>query len=213
MVVEQEMAEVYPPSSEDLSQLLPDIDCGDCGFPSCIEFATALLENKINPQKCLELSQEFGKLLASVLKLEKVPIPYNIMMEQEPCELIEVNSPGKNAPLLITCNFRETVRIMKEILEKTGVQAFLLPTQTHGYSVDNAVHERMFKAIEIWKAMQENMITEKMDRSVLVIPGLAEPERNSTRQLTRWEVLVGPISGFLAPLFLLQNDLYSIADN
>jgi acetyl-CoA decarbonylase/synthase complex subunit gamma len=129
------------------------------------------------------------------------------MMEQEPCELIEVNNPSKSAPLLVTSNFQETVRIMKEILEKTGTRAFLLPTQTHGYSVDNAVHERMFKAIEIWKAMQENRVTEKVERSVLVIPGLAESEKNSIRQLTRWDVVVGPVSGFLTPLFLLQNEL------
>jgi CO dehydrogenase/acetyl-CoA synthase gamma subunit (corrinoid Fe-S protein) len=65
----------------------------------------------------------------------------------------------------------------------------------------------MFKAIEIWKAMQENTVSEKVDRSVLVIPGLAESEKNSIRQLTRWDVLVGPVSGFLTPLFLLQHDL------
>jgi len=207
MVVEQEMAEIYPPTEEDLSEFLPDIECGDCGFPSCIEFAAAILENKISPQKCSELDQEFGNLLELIVKLEKDPIPYNIMMEQEPCELIEVNDPTKGAPLLITCNFRETVRIMKEILEKTGTRAFILPTQTHGYSVDNAVHERMFKAIEIWKAMQDNRVSEKVDRSVLVIPGLAESEKNAIRQLTRWDVVVGPVSGFLTPLFLLQNDL------
>jgi acetyl-CoA decarbonylase/synthase complex subunit gamma len=207
MVVEQEMAEVYPPNPEDLAEFLPDIDCKDCGFPSCVEFGAAVLQNKTSPQKCPELDPEFGDLLASIVKLEKDPIPYNLMMEQEPCELIEVNNPGKSSPLLITCNFRETVRIMKEILEKTGTSAFLLPTQTHGYSVDNAVHERMFKAIEIWKAMQENTVTEKVGRSILVIPGLADSEKNAIRQLTRWEVVVGPTSGFLIPLFLLQNDL------
>ena len=207
MVVEQEMAEIYPPTEDDLAEFLPDLDCGECGFSSCVEFGAAVLENRTSPQKCQELSQEISNLLASIVKLEKDPIPYNLMMEQAPCELIEVNNPDKSAPLLITCNFRETVRIMKEILEKTGTRAFLLPTQTHGYSVDNAVHERMFKAIEIWKAMQENTVTEKVDRSVLVIPGLAESEKNAIRQLTRWEVLVGPDSGFLTPLFLLQNDL------
>jgi CO dehydrogenase/acetyl-CoA synthase gamma subunit (corrinoid Fe-S protein) len=207
MVVEQEMAEVYPPTDQDLAEFLPDIDCGDCGFPSCMEFGAAVLENRTSPQKCPELSQEFGNLLASIVKLEKDPIPYNIMMEKEPCELIEVNNPSKSDQLLITCNFRETVRIMKEILEKTGTRAFLLPTQTHGYSADNAVHERMFKAIEIWKAMQENRVAEKMDSSVMVIPGLAESEKNSISQLTRWDVFVGPVSGFLTPLFLLQNDL------
>ena len=206
MVVEQEMAEIYPPTEEDLAEFLPDLDCGNCGLPSCMEFGATVLENKNSLQKCPELSPEFGKLLASIVKLGKDPIPYNIMMEQETCELVEVNNPDKSAPLLITCNFRETVRIMIEILEKTGTKAFLLPTQTHGYSVDNAVHERMFKAIEIWKAMQENRVAEKVERSVLVIPGLAESEKNSIRQLTRFDVLVGPVSGFLTPLFLLQND-------
>lgn len=206
MVVEQEMAEIYPPTEEDLAEFLPDIDCGECGFSNCVEFGAAVLENKTSPQKCSELSQEFGNLLASIVKLEKDPIPYNLMMEQEPCGLIEVNNPDMSSPLLITCNFRETVRIMKEILEKTGTKAFLLPTQTHGYSVDNAVHERMFKAFEIWKAMQENTVTEKVDRSVLVIPGLAESEKNAIRQLTRWDIVVGPVSGFLTPLFLFQNE-------
>jgi acetyl-CoA decarbonylase/synthase complex subunit gamma len=206
MVVEQEMAEVYPPTPEDLAEFLPDIDCGDCGFSSCIEFGAAVLQNMTSPQKCPELNQEFGNLLTSIVQLEKDPIPYNLMMEQAPCKLIEVNNPGKSAPLLITCNFRETVRIMKEILEKIGTRAFLLPTQTHGYSVDNALHERMFKAIEIWKAMQENTVTEKVGRSVLVIPGLAESEKNAIRQLTRWDIVVGPVSGFLTSLFLLQND-------
>ena len=203
MVVEQEMAEVYPPTEEDLAEFLPDIDCGDCGFPSCMDFGAAVLKNLTSPQKCPELNQEYGNLLAKIVKLEKDPIPYNLMMEQVPCELIEVNNPSKSAPLLITCNFRDTVRIMKKILEKTGTKAFLLPTQTHGYSVDNAVHERMFKAIEIWKAMQENRVAEKIDSSVMVIPGLAESEKNAIRQLTKWEVLVGPVSGFLTPIFLL----------
>ena len=206
MVVEQEMAEIYPPTEEDLAEFLPDVDCGVCGFASCVEFGAAVLENKVSPQKCPELSEDFGTLLASIVKLEKDPIPYNVMMEQEPCEIIEINNPDKSAPLLITCNFRETVRIMKEILEKTGSKVFLLPTHTHGYSVDNAVHERMFKAIEIWKAVQENKVAEKVDRSVMVIPGLAESEKNAIRQLTRWDVVVGPVSGFLTPLFLLQND-------
>ena len=39
----------------------------------------------------------------------------------------------------------------------------------------------------------------------MVIPGLAEKERNSIRQLTGWEVLVGPVSGFLAPIFIFNN--------
>ena len=155
MVVEQEMAEIYPPEAEDISELLPETDCGNCGYTSCIEFADAVLEGETNPHKCPDLDGEFADIFAAIVDLNKDPIPYNIMMEQVPCELIEINSPDKDSPLLITCNFQETVRIMKEILESTSTEVFLLPTHTHGYSVDNAVHEKMFKAMEIWKAVDE----------------------------------------------------------
>lgn len=205
MAVEQEMAEIYPPEAEELSEFLPETDCGNCGFASCIEFAESVLEKETRPNKCPDLDPKFIDILATIVELNKDPIPYNLMMEQVPCELIEINSPDKDSPVLITCNFQETVRIMKEILESTSTEAFLLPTHTHGYSVDNAVHEKMFKAMEIWKAIKDNSVEARVERPTMIIPGLAETERNSIRQLTRWEVVVGPVSGFLLPLFILNN--------
>jgi CO dehydrogenase/acetyl-CoA synthase gamma subunit (corrinoid Fe-S protein) len=207
MVVEQEMAVIYPPEVEDLLEHIPGIDCKTCGFDSCVAFAEALLEKRADARKCPELNGETARLVNAIAGINKDPIPYNVMMEQVPCELIEINHPDQRAPLLVTCNFRETVSIMKNILTKTETKAFLLPTFTHGYSVDNAVHEKMFKAIEIWKAIQENMVSERLERSLMVIPGLAESEKNAIRQMTRWEVLVGPVSGFLTPLFLMENEL------
>lgn len=205
MVVEQEMAEIYPPDAEELSQFLQETDCGKCGFASCIEFADALIEKQADPSQCSDIDREFHDLLVSILALNRAPIPYNIMMEQEPCTLLEINDPDKGSPLLITSNFCETVRIMREILEGTATRAFLLPTFTHGYSVDNAVHEKMFKATEIWKALKENAVEERIGGTVMVIPGLADKEKNSIRQVTGWKVLVGPVSGFLTPLFILKN--------
>ena len=120
MVVEQEMAEIYPPYPEDLCEFLPETDCAKCGYMSCMEFAAAILKVEVDAQKCSDLNSEFAQLLNSVAQLKKDPIPYNVMMEQEPCNLIEVNAPNEKAPLLITCNFRQTVAIMKEILEKTS---------------------------------------------------------------------------------------------
>ena len=81
MVVEQEMAEIYPPQAEDLSEFLPDTDCGDCGFSSCIEFAAAVLNEEMAPHKCSDLDHDFAEVLGSILKLNKDPIPYNVMME------------------------------------------------------------------------------------------------------------------------------------
>ena len=208
MAVKQEMAEIYPPEVDELCDYLPDIDCKKCGYESCVVFAEALLGKKTEPQKCPELSPEFSQLLSSIISLKKDPVPYNTMMEQVPCELIAINNPNKHAPLLITCNFTETVSIIENILTETGTKAFLLPSFTHGYSVDNAVHERMFKAFEIWKAIQKSEVSNKIDKSLMVIPGLAESEKNAIRQLSRWTVLVGPVSGFLIPLFLWENELW-----
>lgn len=208
MVVEQEMAEIYPPDPEDLCEFLPETDCAKCGYTSCMEFAAAILKVEVDAHKCADLDSEFAELLNSTAALKKDPIPYNVMMEQEPCKLIEVNAPSEKSPLLVTCNFSQTVTIMKEILEKTATRAFLLPTFTHGYSIDNAIHEKMFKAIEVWKAIQENAVTEKIAHSQMVIPGLAESEKNSIRQLTRWNVFVGPVSGFLVQLYLMENGLW-----
>jgi CO dehydrogenase/acetyl-CoA synthase gamma subunit (corrinoid Fe-S protein) len=209
MAVMQEMAEIYPPGAEELCEYLPDIDCKKCDYESCAAFAEALLEKKPEPSQCPELDPEFSHLLSSIISLNKDPIPYNTMMEQVPCELIAINNPNKRSPLLITCNFTKTVSIIENLLTETRTKAFLLPTFTHGYSVDNAVHEKMFKAFEIWKAIQENEISQKLDHSLLVIPGLAESEKNAIRQLSRWTVLVGPVSGFLIPLFLWVNELWT----
>ncbi len=210
MVVEQEMASIYPPEAEDFSSYLPEIDCGACGFDNCVEFAEAVLTQKLAPHKCPELSADLANVMASIVKLDKDPIPYNIMMEQADCRLIEIGSPGADDPLLITCNFRQTVQIMQTILEQTDSRAYLLPIFTHGYSVDNAVHERMFKAIDVWKSMQDNEVANKIVHQTLIIPGLAESQKNAIRQLTRWEVRVGPVSGFLAPLFIMKNKKESL---
>lgn len=209
MAVEQEMADIYPPTPEDLSEYLPETDCGKCGFDSCLAFAAAVLDAQKEARSCPDIDEELAQLVDRIVGLKKEPIPYNIMMEQAPCELIEINSPDEKSPLLVTCNFRETVAIMTSILEQTRSRVWLLPTHTHGYSVDNAMPERMFKALEVWKAIQDNTVSEKVARNRLVIPGLAESEKNAIRQLTRWEILVGPVSGFLVPLFLWENGLWN----
>ncbi len=59
MAVEQEMAEIYPPEAEDLSEFLPETDCGNCGFASCIEFAESVLEKETRPNKCPDLDDRF----------------------------------------------------------------------------------------------------------------------------------------------------------
>ena len=99
MVVEQEMAEIYPPDPEDLCEFLPETDCTKCGYSSCMEFAAAILKKEIDAHKCSDMDDEFAELLNSTAALKRVPIPYNVMMEQEPCNGVRPNIKQVKRPI------------------------------------------------------------------------------------------------------------------
>ena len=201
MAIEQEYADLYWPTIDDFMEYLPGIDCGNCGYPSCTDYANALI-NKTAENVCTECDERMQELFLAISKFHVDPLPFNVMMEQTKCEVIPTSSPDEDSPLIVTCNFIETVKILIDLLIATRTKAYILPTFTHGYSVDNAVHEKMFKALEIWKAIQDNGVERMINHKTMIIPGLAEREKNSIRQLTKWDVEVGPVSGFLLPLYL-----------
>ncbi len=200
-MIEQEFADLYYPTADDFMEYLPGLDCGNCGFSTCFDYATSL-SNKTSQTICTECEEKIANLLLAISNFHVEPLPFNVMMEQAKCQVIPIGLPDRNSPLIVTCNFVETVRILTDLLIATKAKVYLLPTFTHGYSVDNAVHEKMFKALEVWKAMQENNVENLLGHNTLIIPGLAEKERNNIKQLTKWNVEVGPVSGFLLPVYL-----------
>ncbi len=70
MAEEQEMENIYPPDAEGLSELLPEIDCGECGFESCIEFAEVLIKGGASPSSCPDLDSVYAGILDSILKIK-----------------------------------------------------------------------------------------------------------------------------------------------
>ena len=77
MVVKQEKAEIHPPEADELSQFLPETDCGKCGFSSCIELAEVLIKGQSSLAQCSDLDPEFVSSLESILRLSKDSIPKN----------------------------------------------------------------------------------------------------------------------------------------
>jgi CO dehydrogenase/acetyl-CoA synthase gamma subunit (corrinoid Fe-S protein) len=106
------------------------------------------------------------------------------MMESFPPGLTRVGEPSETSPVLVTGNFQETARLLETILNTCGTPAFLLMSDTKGYSVDNAIEEKRFSPI---------------------IPGLARHLAGQIKQTTGWEVAVGPVSGLELPLFLVKK--------
>lgn len=46
------------PSALELYKMLPGGNCGDCGYPTCMAFATALSQGEVQPQACPELNEQ-----------------------------------------------------------------------------------------------------------------------------------------------------------
>ena len=207
MVVEQEFAEIYPLTEENLLEYLPDIDCHDCGFSSCTAFAEALISKEATVKQCTEFDPLTQRILDAILGLDLPPLPYNIMMESFPPGVIRIGEPDEACPVMVTCNFQETVRLLEKILNASKVRAYLVMSDTKGYSVDNAIEEKRFTPFEILKAINESEIGSSVTHRNLIIPGLARHIASQIKQTTGWEVIVGPVSGLEIPLFLNKEGL------
>jgi len=206
MPIEQEYAELYPLEVEDLLNYLPDVDYSECGAASDVEFAELVIEGKALPSKCPILDEKIATAMEKVFKLELPLIPFDTMMESVPPGLIKIGNPTPDSEVLVTGNFRETVSILKLILEATLTDAFLLITDTKGYSIDNAVVEGTFSPFEIFKALTESGVAAEINHRKVIIPGLSKSLAADIKKLTRWdwEIIVGPVSALELPLYLIK---------
>jgi len=206
-VIEQEFADLYPLTEENLVEYLPDLDCRDCGFSSCLTFAEALIGANAKSGQCPELDAGIAAIIDRLMEFDLPAIPYNVMMESFPPGLIRVGEPGESSPVAVTGNFHETVGLIENILNACGMSAFLLMSDTKGYSVDNAIEEKRFTPFEILKVITETEAGSLVSHRNLIIPGLARHLASQIKQTTGWEVAVGPVSGLELPLFLVKEGL------
>ena len=204
-MVEQKFVDIYPLTEERLLDYLPDIDCGDCGFSSCTAFAEALVESDAEPNRCPETDPLLVKVMESLLELEFPPMPYDVMMEKVDQGLFRIGRPQEDSPVLVTGNFVETIEILRGIMAACDVDAFLVAGDTKGYTIDNAVVEKRFTPFQILKALSDTEVGSLVSHRTLMIPGLARNLSAQISQFTNWQVIVGPLSGFEIPMFLLNE--------
>jgi len=190
-----------------LAQYLPDVDCRECGFASCMDFAEGLMGATAKTGNCPELDRDLAVIIDALVEFQLPVIPYNVMMESFSPGLIRVGAPDVSSSVLVTGNFQETVRLLENILNTCGIQALLLLSDTKGYSVDNAVEEKRFSPFEILKVITESEVGSLVSHRNIVIPGLARHLASQIKQTTGWQVAVGPVSGFELPLFLVTEGL------
>lgn len=203
MTVEE--IDLHQLTAEDLAKYLPPEGCKDKGFAGAKALSEALVGKKVKASDCGNISPELADAIDGVLSLDLRLPESDPMMNKVEEKLIEINSPDGSSPVLITGNSVITKQILTTIFSKTKVKAFLVPTETLGYTVDNAVNENTFTAMSVMKGIGDSRISSIVNERKIIIPGVAEMTKSSIERITKWPTEVGPISGFELPIFLASR--------
>ena len=204
MVVEQ--VDFYGLSPETILKYLPMKDCGICGFKTCKEMAVALSAGKAQIKDCPEMALRMAQSLEGALSIKLEVHEADASMSTVTEALLEINNPGPDSPVLITGNSGVTLMVLKMIFEKTpGVAAYIIPTETKGFTVDHAVGMRLMSPMTVMRGLTNSAITGKVSHRRLIIPGLCAGIEKQVESMTRWSVEVGPNSGFELPAYITSK--------
>ncbi len=119
--------------------------------------------------------------------------------------LIRVGRPGRDAPVLVTCNYDLTVRRVLRSLR--GLDAFLLVAPTKGINVWCGAAGGYFTAHQVISILRTSGIAELVDHRRLILPQLSATgvERKLVEQRTGWRVVFGPVYAADIPAYLAQG--------
>ncbi len=119
--------------------------------------------------------------------------------------LIRIGNPGRESPVLLTCNFDLTVRRLRRALR--GLDCFLLVAPSRGINVWCAAAGGHLTANEVASVIKTSGISELVDHRRLVLPQLAATgvERKHVEERTGWRVVFGPVRAEDIPTYLANH--------
>ena len=188
----------------DFLRYLPRTDCGACGVSTCREFVEALKQGNKKPQDCPDLSPSLYYPFEVSLDADNLlpEFPCLTVPRPGPTGLMEINSPDKDSPVLISGNNTHTQDVMTSILGTTKSPFFVLFADTSGDTVDMAVVLKSLTGEVIRNEVVRSGVLQKTDHQEIIIPGLAGATSDDVRKSAGWKVIVGPVCAGELSLFL-----------
>lgn len=118
--------------------------------------------------------------------------------------LVKIGKPDRNSPVLITANFELSVRVVRETLEKAGVDAWLVVAATKGTNVWCAAGAGDFTADTVLSSIKTSGIERLVDHRIIYLPQLAAAGINiwDVRERSDWRPRFGPADIADFPAFL-----------
>jgi NAD-dependent dihydropyrimidine dehydrogenase PreA subunit len=116
--------------------------------------------------------------------------------------LIRAGNPGRDAPVLLPCNYAYTVRRVLHALR--GLDAYLLVAPTRGINVWCAAAGGYFTAHQVISILRTSGISDRVDHRRLVLPQLSATgvERKLVEERTDWHIVFGPVYARDLPAYL-----------
>ncbi|MEJ2006820.1 MAG: 4Fe-4S binding protein [Acidobacteriota bacterium] len=116
--------------------------------------------------------------------------------------LIRVGNPGRDAPVLVTCNYDYTIRRVMRALR--GQNVYLLVAPTRGINVWCAAAGGLFTAHQVISILRTSGIGGRVDHRRVILPQLSATgvERKLVEERTGWHVVFGPVYACDLPAYL-----------
>ena len=107
--------------------------------------------------------------------------------------LYRIGDPSPSSPVLVTCNYRMTVDLVRRDL--SGVDCWLLILETYGVNVWCAAGKGTFGTDELVRRIYAVHLADVVDHTTLVLPqfGAVGVAAHTVRELTDYRVVWGPI--------------------
>lgn len=118
--------------------------------------------------------------------------------------LYEILKPNENSPLLVTTNFSLTFFTVSGDTENSKVPSWLMVVDSEGLSVLTAFAAGKFTAELIAKNIEESGIKQMVKHNKIIIPGMVARMSGKLKELTSFEVVVGPRESSGLPAFLRE---------
>jgi len=118
--------------------------------------------------------------------------------------LRRIGRPIPSSPVLATCNFDLTVKRLRRVLERDGIDAWLLVCDSKGVNVWCAAGADELSSRSVVSAMKTSGIADLVDHRTLVLPPLAAPAVRAAEveEQTGWRTRWGPVYAADLPRFL-----------
>ena len=191
----------------DFFRYLPQTDCAECGAKNCLEYVEALRRGLKKPANCPHLSETLYYPFEVALNADNLlpKFPCLTVPQPGPTGLMEINTPDKDSPVLVSGNNIHTQDVITSILGTTRSPFFLIFADTKGDTVDMAVILKNLTAGVISKEVAKSGIQKRVSHKEAIIPGLAAAMSNKIEKSTGWKVTVGPICAAELPLFFADR--------